>query len=111
MNWGENKFYLDLAQWAVTICLAVSVWLRKPGTDAGIAVASLRHEVDEVIADHRQRLIKIETHLQHMATSEALGALGGTVQQLSERTAGLTEQLRIMRSTLDRIEQFLLNHK
>ena len=111
MNLAESKFYLDLVQWLVTLALAVTVWLRKPGKDAGQAVLAMRKELDEVIADHRQRLIKIETHLSHMATSEALGALGGTVQKLIERASGLNEQMRVMRTTLDRIEQFLLNHK
>lgn len=111
MNLGENKFYLDLMQWVVTIALAVSVWLRKPGTDAGLAVAALRKEVDAVIDDHQQRLIRIEIQLSHMATSEALAKLDGTVQQLTERTAGLAEQLRGIRAALDVIQQFLLSKK
>lgn len=111
MNFGESKFYLDMVQWLVTLALAVTLWLRKPGTDAGLAVLAMRKELDEVIADHRHRLIKIEANQSHLATSEALGALGGTVQTLIERSSGVSEQMRVMRTTLDRIEQFLLHHK
>lgn len=105
----EGKFWLDVVQWVVTLGLAFTVWLRKPGTDAGLAVHKLKDDMDTRLSAHSQRLIEIEAHMEHMATSEALMQLEGTVKQVVERTAGIDERLKTMRDTLARIETFLLN--
>lgn len=109
MNMMEGKFWLDVVQWVVTLGLAFTVWLRKPGTDAGLAVARLKDDMDNRLSAHSQRLTEIEAHMEHMATSEALMQLEGTVKQVVERTAGIDERLKTMRDTLARIETFLLN--
>lgn len=109
MNWSENKFYFDLVQWLVTLALVITVWLRKPGTDAGLAVAALKVDVDERMGNHAQRLTQIEAHMQHMATSEAMSKIDGMVKQLSSRIDGQALQLQTIGATLARIETFLLN--
>lgn len=111
MNFSEGKFWFDVAQWICTIALAVTVWLRKPGTDAGLAVNALKADVDLRLNAYAQRLTEIEAHMKHMATSEKLMELEGSVKQLNERTMGIDERLKTMRETLVRIESFLLHSK
>lgn len=109
MNLSESKFYLDLVQWLVTLALAVTVWLRKPGNDAGLAVAALKLNVDECLADHAHRLTEIEAHMQHMATSEGVARLDGQIKQLSSRIDGQALQLQTISTSLARIESYLLD--
>lgn len=110
MNFSE-KFWFDVAQWLCTIALAITVWLRKPGTDAGLAVLALKADVDTRLNAYAQRLTEIEAHMKHMATSEKLMELEGSVKQLNERTVGIDERLKTMREVLARIETYLLNNK
>jgi len=109
MNSLDSKFWLDVAHWIGTVGLAFTIWLRKPGTDAGLAVTALKADMDARFNTHTQRLTEIEVHMEHMATSEALMQLEGTVKQIGERTAGIDERLKTVSVTLGRIETFLLN--
>lgn len=107
----EPRFLLDGAQWLVTLGLAFSVWLRKPGTDAAQAVRDLAHMTDERLSEHAGRLASIETHMEHMPTKEELIKLEGLVGAINERTQNSAEAIRIMRVQLNRIEDFLLRSK
>lgn len=120
MNLTEAKFWLDVVQWAVTVALAVSVWLRKPGTDAGKAVEALKQAVGERFDAHRElhaaemrrqgeRITEIEAHMEHMPTSEELRVLEGTVKQIAERTQGMSDRMTGITATLNRIEHHLLS--
>lgn len=110
-NFDAMKFWFDLAQWFVTIALAVSVWLRKPGEDAGKAVAELREDVDSQLELTRTQLATLEERLRHMPTSTKLSELDGTVRALAAQVDGLTDSMTAIRSTLNRIETFLLTSK
>lgn len=113
MNWlnADNKFWLDLVQWLVTLALAVSVWLRKPGEDAGRAVAELREDVDARMQGHTARLTEIEAHMEHMPTDEELAKLEGSIQTLDERTKGMADRMAVMAASLQRIETYLLSNR
>lgn len=111
MNWTDPRFWVDLVQGLVTAALAVSVWLRKPGEDAGRAVAELRDDVDEQLKRHADRLTEIEAHMEHMPTDQELVKLEGVIKQLDERTKGLANQMSTMAGQLQRIETYLLNNR
>lgn len=108
---ADNRFWLDLVQWLVTLGLAITVWLRKPGEDAGKAVDALRADHDQRLHQHGQRLTEIEAHMEHMPTTEDLKELEGTVKEIGERTAGIADGMGTMRATLARIETFLLHSR
>ncbi len=93
------------------IGLTVIVWLRKPGEDAGAAVAQLGAELKRDIATHSARLAEIETHMEHMPSSEELAKLEGTVMEINARTEAQSEQLRTVSAALTRIETYLLNNR
>ena len=119
MTYPEAKFWFDVLQGIVTAALVVTVWLRKPGTDAGKAVELLKQTVadrfdayrvshDAELQGQRARITEIEAHMEHMPTSEELRELEGTVKQIAERTLGMNERMGTMASTMARIEHFLL---
>ena len=119
---SDPKLLLDLAQWAVTLALALFVWLRKPGEDAGDAVRKLRDEISDAlnalrlshasaISDHAQRLVQVETHIHHMPDDNDFRAMESRVAELSAGVRNLTESLAPIRQQLSRIEEFLLNSR
>ena len=99
----------NLIQWLITAGLAVSVWLRKPGQDAGEAVGKLRSDFHQVAAGLTHRVIAMEEHIKHVPTSAELMELEGTVKASAAQTAGLVESMSTMRVQLNRIEAYLLN--
>jgi hypothetical protein len=105
------KPWLDLVQWVFTVALGLFVWLRKPGEDAGAAVATLRADHDQRLHQHAARLTEIEAHMEHMPTSEELKELEGTVREIGQRTAGIADSMTTMRATLARIETYLLHSR
>jgi predicted nucleic acid-binding Zn-ribbon protein len=105
----ELKAYLDLIQWLLTGALAVFVWLRKPGEDAGEAVTALRRDVASQVNKVTYRLIAVEEHIKHVPTSDELAELEGTVKTIASQTHGLAESMQTMRVQLNRIEGYLLN--
>jgi hypothetical protein len=111
MNFDAMEFWFKVAQWLITLALAVSVWLRKPGEDAGKAVAQLRDDVDSQLNPIRTNLATIEVRLKHMPTAEKLSDLDGTVRALAVQVDGLTDSLSAIRNTLNRVENYLLTSK
>ena len=93
------------------IGLTLIVWLRKPGEDAGAAVSQLAAELKKDIAQHSARLAEIETHMEHMPSSEELAKLEGMVLDINARTEAQSEQLRTVSASLTRIETYLLNNR
>lgn len=119
---SDPKLLLDLAQWAVTLGLALFVWLRKPGEDASAAVTKLREEISDAlnalrlshaaaISDHAERLVKMETHIHHMPDDNDFRAMETRVAELSAGVRNLTESLTPIRAQLTRIEEFLLHSR
>lgn len=104
---ANYRLLLDIAQWLVTLGLAVSVWLRRPGNDALGAVALLKTDLDTRLQAQSVRLVSIETHLEHLPSIEDLGDLKSLIKQLTERSEGAAETMRNLRKQLDRIEDFL----
>lgn len=111
MNITDPRFWLDMVQWLITLLLAFTVWLRKPGHDAGMAVDMLRNDLDKRMQGHSERLTDIEAHMEHMPTSAELEELKGTLKETSQRVAGIADGLGTMRQTLSRIETFLLTSR
>lgn len=88
--------------------LTAAVWLRRPGTEAGLAVDRLRVDFDLRINSLVAQITEIRTHMSHMPDSEELATLGGSVKQIDERTSALAEGMVTVRSALHRIEDYLL---
>lgn len=119
-----DTFYLaiQIAQLLWLIGLTVATWLRKPGLDAGAAVDRIKedfltmHEthraaVERQLRDGEKRMTEIETHMEHMPTKDEVAHLEGTVRTIDTRTMGMAEGLNGLRTSVTRIEDYLLRPK
>lgn len=109
MNNIDFNFWFGLLQWLFTLALAVTVWLRKPGEDAGKAVEALRTDYTNRSQAVDTHLATIDERLRHMPNSEELAELEGTVKAISEKVSGISVGMERQTTQLDRIENFLLN--
>ena len=107
----DPKFWLELLHWACTVLLATAIWLRKPGVEAGVAVAALEAKHGQQLAEHSKQLALHEERMQHMPTSEELAELEGTVKTIAAQMEGLGESMGTVRLQLNRIETYLLDRK
>ena len=89
--------------------LTLTLWLRKPGADAGAAVRALEADQRVKHGELNNRVITLEERVRHMPTSDELSELEGTVRAINERTEGLAEAIGTVRTTLNGIETFLLH--
>lgn len=111
MDADTLKTYIEIGMVLWNVALTAAHFMRKPGEDAGKAVGELRTAMTAEIGELKDRLIKVETNVEHMPTSEELAKLEGTVKQIDERTEGLSEGMSTVRNQLNRIENFLLTSK
>jgi len=91
--------------------LTAAMWLRKPGVDAAGAVSALKEATAMKLELLNNRLTTLEERVQHMPTSDELSELEGTVRAIDERTVGLAEAVTTIRTSVARIENFLLHTK
>jgi hypothetical protein len=104
----ELKDWFNLIQWLITGLLAVAVWLRKPGEDAGQAVSALRRELVDELAGMSHRLTVVEEQAKHVPTRADVAELEGSIKAISMQASGLAEAISTMRVQLNRIEAYLL---
>lgn len=107
----DPKFWLDATHWLFTVVLAFSLWLRKPGEEAGQAVSALKEEHGKRLHEHSRLLALFEERMKHMPTSEELAELEGTVKTIASQVEGLGESMGTVRLQLNRIETYLLDRK
>lgn len=99
MSLLESITFGSLMDAAQTVALVV-LWLRKPGQDASAGVVRLDGE-----------LAVVKERMSHMPTSTDLAELEGAVQASKATLDALADSHVVVRSTLTRIEQYLLTHK
>lgn len=107
----DFNFWFNVLQWLFTLALAVTVWLRKPGEEAGQAVEALRTEHTERARRVDTHLATIEERLRNMPNSVELAELDGAVKVISQQVSGISEGMRVQTAQLIRIETYLLNKK
>ena len=93
------------------IAIGITLWLRKPGEDAGAAVVALRTEVLGLHAAMNTRQATLEERLRHMPDSEELTDLKGKVNTIAAQNTAQSERLSVMTTQLTRIENYLLDSK
>jgi hypothetical protein len=100
MDFADPKFWLMAANFLLSGILALVVFARKPGEEAGKAINAL--------AD---RVSRLEETLKHMPTNEELARLYGELRECNARVEHLVEGQRRNGNQFDRIEQFLMANK
>jgi hypothetical protein len=107
----EIKQLADYAIWLWTIGLSITVWLRKPGEDAGKSVGALRDEYLKRVQGVDMRLATIDEKLLNVPTSTELAKLEGSVKVIHQQVSGISDGMTRQTKQLDRIEEYLLNNK
>lgn len=99
MSLMDSLTFGSLIDAAQTVALVV-IWLRKPGQDAAVAVDHMKGRVDV-----------LEERIKHMPTTDELTELEGTVKAIKATLEGMATSHESVRTTLIRVENYLLNHK
>ncbi|MBE7419845.1 MAG: DUF2730 family protein [Ideonella sp.] len=87
-----------------TAVIGLVLWLRKPGEDAKHEVTEVRASVAKLDADMRL----VQQEISHLPTRQEVGGLAQALAALEAQTEAQTQTLNMMRSTLSRIEDYLL---
>ena len=103
----DAKFWLTagLALW--NVALTIAIWLRKPGEDAGEAVASLTTKHAEEMAALNTEIGVLTERMKHMPTDDEIGQLNAKVESIR----ATLQTIPRMQVQLDRMETYLLNNK
>jgi uncharacterized coiled-coil protein SlyX len=80
------------------------LWLRKPGQDASAEITRFKAASAEADGVLKGRLDVLEERVSHMPTSKEL-------DNLSNQLAGLIQQMKPLRQSLDRVENYLLTER
>ena len=99
MSLADSITFGSLIGAVQTVALVV-IWLRKPGQDASAAVGKMKTRVDV-----------LEERIKHMPTTDELTELEGTVKAIKATLDGMADSHDVVRTTLTRVENYLLNHK
>lgn len=101
------NLFLSIGAALGSAATAISVYLRKPGEDAGEKVRELKEEVDTELQLHAQRITLVESDIRHLPTAKDLEGLRAAVLVNREHTDGIARSLEAMQKQLGRIEDFL----
>lgn len=93
VNWDAAKFWLDLAQWGVTIGIGIAVWVRTG-----------RNQNRKAIEGLDRRVLAIEKTLEHAPTHE-------DIAKVREEIAGMQSTLDTNTNMVQRMHDYLLNKK
>lgn len=102
------------------LVLGIVVWMRRPGEEAGQAVAKLREDVmrelrsmgdrmSSEVSDLRSVQDTLEERVLHMPGRDEVVEVAGDVKAIKAELKHLVSTQITQSSTLNRIETFLLN--
>ena len=115
INVGDLLPYVVFINTATTLWLAISTYMRKPGTDAGAAVAELKRAVDDRHRELELEQTRIREQMRHMPTREQLGELettmGSLAAQIKAQTDAQSERFTKLERQLETIRDFLMRAK
>lgn len=92
-----------------TGALTLMIWLRKPGLEAKNEIKQLEQIVSQRQSSTAERLREIEIRLEHVAGSEQLKEVEGSIKQMVERNASLADRIVSLSNQLARVESLLLH--
>lgn len=100
VNWDAAKFWLDVAQWVLTIVLGIALWI-KSGSKENKTVIAKQAESFKALQD---RVVAVEEHIRHAPTHE-------DISKLRAQYSALDSKLDRVTNTVDRIHDYLMNKK
>lgn len=114
MGGVDAKFWVDFAQFVVTILVGVYVWASNRHRATREQIEDVRESHDKRLQTHSERITSMEEHLRHMPDGQTikeltsqLSALHGDFRELNARFEGFKDVADIMRRQVELMDEYL----
>lgn len=102
IDYSAWKFWFDLAQYLITIAVALYVWISRRDTARKEDMKS----VNEAVVCMGDRVTKLETGA---VSKDDLGAVYNRINQVGNQVSELTGTVRGIKNSVGMIQEYLLN--
>ena len=100
MTHEDFRLLISILQWAISCAAAIYAWNASRQTARAAVVAALD-----------RRVLLIEEQLRHMPAYELVHELHGDLKAVKAELVGVKKSFDPIARGLDRINEYLLNHK
>ncbi len=114
MTGMDAKFWVDLAQFAVTLLVGLYVWISNRHRATRGQIEKVRDEHEARLQNHSNRVTSIEEQLRHMPDGKTiqdltkqLQELHGDFKALNARFEGFKDVAKIMRRQVELMDEYL----
>ncbi|RMG56318.1 MAG: hypothetical protein D6717_06785 [Gammaproteobacteria bacterium] len=115
MDYGQWKFWFDVAQTLFMFLMGVYAWQANKHRATKAAIDRVEQRVMEVLDsvdgrldEHRDRLTSVEREIAHVPGSRELGEIHYRVDQVGQGVKGLEGEVKQINNTVQMIQQYLL---
>ncbi|MBY6223577.1 DUF2730 family protein [Ferrimonas balearica] len=107
VNWTALTFWLDAAQWLLTLAIGVFVWIDRGRSDNRSRFAELADSVTTL----DQRLGELEQALNHLPGKERVARLDAQMARLDAQMEGMANLLKRLERKTDLLLENELREK
>ena len=111
MDYEVWRFWVDVAQAALTVAVGIYVWLVTRTRVNAARIRKLEDTLDERLDDHAQRLTRVESAIEHGPTRDDLGKIHQRLDTMVAAVARIEGGNHAAVRNLDLIHQYLLERK
>ena len=111
MTTEEFKLAFQILQFAITLGLAFYVHLTNKDKATNTRIAKLEEDITIEVNRHRERITRIEVHVEKAPTNADLANLHEKINQVSSCVKRLEGDFGGAKHTLDLIHEFLMKGK
>jgi peptidoglycan hydrolase CwlO-like protein len=112
------RFWFDALQVVWAIAVPVYVWYtnRQRATKEAIARVEQKHDADVKrlegrIQEYGNRVLMLEQQVMHLPNNDKIGEVHYRIDQVGQGLKGMEGQMKQMNSTLQIIQEYLLENK
>lgn len=105
------KIWIDLAQFAVMAAIGIWMYLEKRHDKTADRISSLEEAADQRNDALDARLVRVETHIEHLPQTTDLEKLYERVRLVDHRTSHMEGEFREVRRTLSLIHEYLMKER
>lgn len=103
------KIWIDLAQFAVMAAIGIWMYLEKRHDKTSERIGQIESDADTRHDQIDARLVRVETHIEHLPQTSDLEKLYERVRLVDQRTSHMEGEFREVRRTLGLIHEYLMN--
>lgn len=105
------KIWIDLAQFAVMAAIGIWMYLEKRHDKTSERISGLESAADKRHDAVDARLVRVETHIEHLPKTDDLEKLYERVRLVDHRTSHMEGEFREVRRTLGLIHEYLMKER